>query len=140
MTLDRHVDGYEPRFDIDLEYGRQGELFIGSVVEALKADRIEVKRDGKFARTGNLYVEFECRNRGQWRDSGLKTTDAALWAFVLGDSGLAIIVPTELLKEVCRLRYHAGHVAEETDGSNPTRGVLLPVQYLMGWVRERRAA
>lgn len=136
MTLtDRNGDGYNPDFDIDFKYGRQGELFVTSVRRAMEEGRVEVKRDGKFAETGNLYVEFRCFRRGKWRPSGLATTDAELWVFVLGDSETALVVPTELLKSICRDLYERGRIAEERDGSHPTKGVLVKVSHLMAEIR-----
>lgn len=68
MPVDaRKADGYEPRFDIDASYGRQGELFVSSIIDALTGGSVEVKRDSRFAKTGNVYVEYECRKRGPGR-------------------------------------------------------------------------
>lgn len=137
MTLARLSEGYEPRFDIDYEFGRQGELLIGSVIEALKTESAEVKTDAQSLRTGNLYVEFECLRRDGWHRSGLATTEAEVWCFVLGTTGLALVVQTEALKEICRPLRRAGKVAEERDGSHPTRGVLLPIAHLVTETRKR---
>lgn len=138
MSVDRHVEGYNPDFDIDYEYGKQGELFVTSVARAMKEGRVEVKRDGRFAETGNIYVEYECRGRdGVWRPSGiaLKDNPPDLWVFVLGDSETALVIPTERLKAVCRPLFRQGRTAEERDGSNPTRGVLVKVSHLMAEIR-----
>lgn len=137
-TTDRNADGYEPRFDVDYEYGHQGEMWVTNVVDALKKDRVEVKRDGKFHQTGNLYVEYECWRRGGWRQSGIATTTAELWVFVLGSSETAIVIPTQLLKNVCRdlWRRDPRPVAEEKDGSHPTRGVLVKLSYLMAVIQK----
>lgn len=131
MTTDRHVIGYNPDFDLDYEYGHQGELFVTSVAAAMQEGRVEVKRDGKFAETGNIYVEYSCLRRGAWRPSGLATTTADLWVFVLGDSECALVIPTERLKAICRRLYRDGRVAEERDGSHPTKGVLVKVSHVM---------
>lgn len=140
MTADRNDPGYEPRFDLDYEFGRQGELWVDSVVQALRTERAEVKTDGRVSRTGNLYVEFECRRRDGWQRSGLATTQSDVWVFVLGSSGMALVVKTDVLKELCRPLWKAGKVAAETDGSHPTKGVLLPLNLLVAYVRERRVA
>lgn len=140
MTVDRFAKGYEPRFDIDYEYGRQGELWIDSVADALKTERAEVKTDGRCQQTGNLYVEFECRRRDGWHRSGLATTEADVWVFVIGDTGIAIVIKTEVLKAICRPLLKQGKVAEERDGSHPTKGVLLPLSHLIAHCRARVAA
>lgn len=137
-TADRNADGYEPRFDVDYDYGRQGELWVTSVAEALKHDRVEVKRDAKFLDTGNLYVEFECRGRdGVWRPSGISVTETELWVFVLGDSQMAFVIPTAVLREVSLRLRAQGRIGQETDGSNPTKGVLLKLSHLQAHFRGR---
>lgn len=136
----RFADGFEPRFDIDAAYGRQGELFIGSVISALRDGSAEVKTDAQSLRTGNLYVEMRCWRRGQWRKSGLATTTAETWSFVLGTTGLALVVAVDLLKSIAGDLWRAGRVAEERDGSHPTKGVLVPIARLINDARRRGAA
>jgi len=130
-------EGDEPEFDIDYEYGRQGELFVTSIRKAMQEDRVEVKRDGRFADTGNLYVEFACRKRAGWAPSGIAVSTAEAWSFVLGDSEVALTLSTDLLKDVCRMAYRQGRVAEQTNGSHPTKGVLLKVSHLMAYLRKQ---
>lgn len=130
----RGAEGYEPRFDLDLEYGKQGELFIRDIAEGIKNQTIEVKRDARWANTGNLYIEYQCRKvSGNWEKSGIAATDALMWAFVLGDTETAIFVPTALLREWARELYHKGRRSECIVGSHPTKGVLMP----LGWLLER---
>lgn len=127
----------EPRFDIDLAYGQQGELLVASIVDSLRdgTGAIEVKSDRQWARTGNVYVELECKRRGSYVASGLQTTTATLWAFVVGYPEVVLIVPTAMLhEEVWRPETRR---AEETDGSHPTRGVLVPTQRLLARLRSR---
>lgn len=134
----RMVDGYEPAWDLDLEYGRQGELWVADTAEAIRSGSAEVKRDGRWYQTGNLFVEYECRRIGEWRPSGLATTDADVWVFKLGDLGVGLIVETGLLKEYCRELHHRGSVAEQLAGSHPTKGVLLPLAYFLSWLQRRQ--
>jgi len=58
--------------------------------------RIEVKQDLMYDRTGNIAVEF-C-SRGKL--SGLSTTTADFWIYVLGDEYWCI--DTESLKNLCK--------------------------------------
>jgi hypothetical protein len=125
----------EPRFDIDYEYGLQGELYVSDIRRAIEADRIEVKRDSRWSATGNVYVEFECKGR----KSGIATTEAELWAFVLGDTNIAVFIPTATLKEFARRLHRAGRVAQETDGSHPTKGVLVPLPALFAFAAKETA-
>lgn len=127
MDIDRISDGYEPRFDIDIERGRQGEMFVLGILEALKegGSRVEVKRDDRSQETGNIYVEYQCRRRDGWAASGIAVSEAQIWVFVLCLGDLAVCVSTERLKQLARVAYRRGRVAEETDGSHPTKGVLI---------------
>lgn len=125
----------EPRFDIDLAYGQQGELLVASIVDSLRdgTGAIEVKSDRRWRDTGNVYVELECRRRGRYVASGLQTTTATLWAFVIGYPAVVLIVPTAMLHEEV---WRAGtRRAEETDGSHPTRGALVSTTVLMARLR-----
>jgi hypothetical protein len=133
-TADRHSDGYEPRFDIDAEIGRQGELFVLDIIEGLKNKSIEVKTDVRSQDTGNLYIEYECLRRGEWRPSGIATTESQLMAFVIG--GSLLVVPTQIIKRVARSELHKGHVKAQTRGSHPTKGVIVPLCLLMLEVRK----
>lgn len=135
-TFDRNTPGYEPRFDKDYEYGAQGELLIGDIVEAIRRDRVEIKRDGQFATTGNLYVETECFRRGRWHPSGINTPDGAeVWAFVLGDTRTCVFLPVDLLREVVE---HLGRPREERDGSHPTKGSVIKLSHLMAYLQNRQ--
>lgn len=134
MTFDRAAEGYVPQFDIDAEVGRQGEMFIARVIQAIATASIEVKADVVAGRTGNLYVEFSCCRRGEWRPSGIATTSAELWAYALGSSQLALVIPTNVLREAARERYRQGHIRECSRGSHPTKGVVIPFAFLLNWV------
>ena len=123
--MTRISEGYEPRFDIDNAYGNEGERYVADVIDGMKQGRVEVKRDAMFQKTGNLYVEYECLRNDGWNKSGIATTEADVWVFVLGDSGVCFAIPTEKLKALARERFRKGDIAEERDGSHPTKGVLI---------------
>lgn len=128
----------EPRFDIDLDYGQQGEEYVDAGLRALFTGKCEVKRDAVSVETGNLFVEYECRHAdGVWRKSGLATTEATLWAHVLGDTGVVLLFPVAGLKYACR------KVWKDEDrrktmmrGSHPTRGVLIPLGDVVMYAHE----
>lgn len=136
----RRTEGYQPNWDVDLAYGQQAELFVCDIAEALSCGQVEVKRDAQALKTGNLYVEYECRKAtGHWEKSGIAVSDAQLWAFVLDDTCVTLIFPTELLRAIVRdlwkRRAPGGQHpfrAELTRGSHPTRGVLLPIEEKRG--------
>jgi hypothetical protein len=83
-------------FDLDFGYGRKGEQLVEELLTG--GLTVEVKRDRKWAKTGNLYIETECyfKKIEGWAPSGLGVTEAAYWAFVL--EGSTVIVPTDALR------------------------------------------
>lgn len=128
------VTGYEPRFDFDVRRGKVGEDYVGTILEAIASDSIEVKTDYGANRTGNLYVEFEQETRqGNWVPSGIAASEAEYWAFAFNDG--VIFVRLQRLKEICRDVYlkdpdrNVGH-RPGNEHSNASRGVKLPVSYL----------
>lgn len=132
MTLDRLSDGYEPRFDIDYAFGKQAEFWVADIIRAIGTERVEVKHDARCADTGNVYVETECRRGGRWCKSGISTTTAELWAFVLDAGSCCFFVSTERLKLVCRTLWKDPTKRVECPrGSHPTKGLRVPVSRLL---------
>jgi len=128
------VTGYEPRFDFDLRRGKVGEDYVGTILESIASDSIEVKTDYGANRTGNLYIEFEQETQeGKWVPSGVSTSEAGYWAFAFEDG--VIFIKLERLKEICRNVYHQNPERNvgyrpRNEHSNATRGIKLPVAYL----------
>jgi hypothetical protein len=133
---------YEPKFDHDYQYGRQGELLIGDALAALRdgQGRIEVKR--KRYLDGKIYVELLQDPGGtgkRWKPSGLNVTDAEWWVYVVGETGVLLFFPTDLLRWA--IKTDAGRPCAEKDGDNPTEGRLLTVAWLLQelaqWQKQR---
>ena len=128
------VTGYEPRFDFDVRRGKVGEDYVGTILEEIASDSIEVKTDYGANRTGNLYVEFEQETQaGNWVPSGIATSEAAYWAFAFKDG--VIFIKLERLKQICRAFYQQdpnGNVGyrPRNENSNASRGIKLPVKHL----------
>ena len=130
---------YDPalsHFDLNSKRGSQGELFIADLRKALAENSatIEVKTDAWFVKSKRLYVEHECRGRdGTWRPSGIETTKARLWAFVMGAHPGALIVETEWLRRACRLSLEISpkNWTECIYGQNPTKGVYVYIEHLI---------
>jgi hypothetical protein len=133
------AEGYEPRFDLDAEVGRQGELFVTNIKDALARGSAEVKTDREAARTGNLYVEYECLRRKGWTPSGIQVTQADVWVFVLRVDELALVVSTATLRDISR-RLWRTYRTECVRGSHPTKGVLVPIRLLIADQARRRPA
>jgi len=127
----------EPRFDLDLQYGQQGELQIGDFLEWIASGngRVEVKR--KRYLDHRLYVETHSDKgrTGNYQASGINVTTALLWTFVIGDTGIHIAVPTAALRAA--IEDPSSKPVEERDGSCPTRGVLIDFCVLLYRLKQR---
>jgi hypothetical protein len=90
----------DKRFDINLIEGKIAE---GSLARLLQDDSgmtVEVKRDFKFADTGNIAVEGSCNGK----PSGIMATEAEWWAYVLDGPGydgeVVVLMKTERLRKL----------------------------------------
>lgn len=120
--------GYEPRWDINAESGAQAQTWVVDIIQMLKdgSGSIEVKRDAWVAITRRLYIEKECLRQGEWVASGLQTTEAKLWAFVLGPHPGILFFCTDWLRRAEALAAkHPGNAASCKQGSHPTRGTYV---------------
>ncbi len=112
---------YNSDFRYDLEVGQAGETLLG---EILSGKKVEVKSDLQAQETGNVFVEYESRGNR----SGIATTQAEWYAFVLSGSNIRLI-KTEELKVLCR--KYIGTKRDILGGDNDTsKGVLLPLTEL----------
>ncbi len=122
----------EPRWDICYEVGTQAELWVSDIRKSLQSGTIEVKYDRRACEdrpTGNVYVEYACKKRGgKYKPSGIATTEAQLWVFVLRESELAIVVSTERLKELARKARDENQKASQDRGSYMSLGVYLRIK------------
>ncbi len=137
MTYDRMSNSYEPRFDIDLAVGRQGEMFVARIVEALtQGSSIEVKTDDAAEKWRRVYLEYECLYGSEYRRSGLATTSAELWATVLAGDVL-VVAPVWRYRYAARKAFRKPGLRRALDrGSHPTRGVVIPLESLLTWLME----
>jgi hypothetical protein len=91
-------------------------------------ETVEVKRDKRWKNTGNLFIEVWCWsvNKSEWYPSGLQTSKATHWAFVLEE--MTVIVPTDQLKKTVE-KY--GHPIECSIPPNYSKGYLIKVTDLL---------
>lgn len=138
-AVDRMSRGYEPRFDLDYREGHVGEDFSGRVSDGMANGTVETKTDKRAlddvlrGRDGNVYVEFKAwSNASQaWEPSGIATTEAQTWAFVLAPDVL-VAVNVEVLRAVARRQWTVPSLRKSCmRGSNPTNGVLIPIPILL---------
>jgi hypothetical protein len=133
-AVDRMSDGYEPRFDIDLEVGKQGELFIARIVDSIAAGSHEVKTDEKALVTGNVYLECQCLYRGRWERSGIAKTEAEMWCHVIGEA--VVIAPVYRVRDIARHYWPTKWRREMLRGSHPTKGIVLPIPMFLRDITE----
>lgn len=118
----KNVGKTQKNFDIDIEYGRQGENYL---LDILETKRIEVKTDRIAHITGNVAVEYRYRGR----PSGIATTEADYWAFILYDMTTIIMVPTDKLKSIARQKYKQDQITLGGD-ENASEMILIPINEL----------
>jgi hypothetical protein len=118
-------------FDLDFGYGRKGEQLVDELLTG--GMTVEVKRDRKWFKTNNLYIETECYflKTKEWASSGLGVTEAAYWAFVLQESTL--IVPTDVLRFAVK---EFGREITCQIPPNLSKGYLITVDDLMTATRK----
>lgn len=114
-------------FDLDLRFGQMGEIYVNHLLTA-PIETVEAKRDRKWSRTGNFYIEVECwsDNTRSWYQSGINTSKATHQAFVIFDS--VLIFPTERVRATVRA---CGSKVECSIPPNYSRGFLITPEQLL---------
>ena len=111
-------------FEYDLKFGQMKEKELADILENQK---IEVKTDCKWKKTGNLAIEYKSRGK----PSGIATTKAEYWAFILDANGLTegiLIVPIAKLVVVAKHHYVQGNIINGGENSDM---VLVPIADLV---------
>ena len=111
---------YNNDFKYDLKVGQVKEKELGTIFENAK---IEVKYDLQALTTGNVFVEYESRNK----PSGLSTSQSDYYCFVFGDTWH--LIKTDLLKSRCRKYLNTKRDIKGGD-MNTSKGILLPINQL----------
>jgi len=115
-----------PNWDLDYSNGVEGEQLVNDLLAGGKT--VEVKRDRRWAQTGNIYIELSCfyQSSKKWEPSGLLVSKADYWAFVLNT--MVLLIPGEKLIKACR---DYGRPAECNIEPNPSKGCLITVADLI---------
>jgi hypothetical protein len=121
-------------FDITNPYGLEGEELVRRYGEMMQAGEAfcEVKR--KTHRDWKLYVEREqktAHGEGPVKPSGIMATDAPLFAYVLADTGIVIVFPTNLLRDASRRPIGTAASQLKQHQGNPTKGRLLGLDQIL---------
>lgn len=110
-------------FYYDLDFGERAEDYLNEIFSDGK--KIEVKYDRMAHITGNIFVEYQ--SRGKF--SGIATTQANYWIFVIDKKDYSIIVSTKKLIELCRIAFQLGNIVKGGD-NNTSKGVLIPIKQI----------
>jgi len=113
-------------FDLDFRYGYAGEQLVEELLTNGKT--VEVKRDRRWHKTGNLYIEVECwyNSTQSWQASGIAITEADYWAFVLEES--VLMIPT--INVIQAINQYGREINCEIP-PNKSRGFLITVNDLL---------
>ncbi len=109
---------YNNDWRYDLKLGEKGENLLANIL-LLKGDTIEVKTDFQAQETGNVFVEYKSRDKL----SGISTSIATFWAFIISNEQI-VIIEMEKLKKLCKIK---GLKRVKGGDDNTSEGVLLPV-------------
>lgn len=108
-------------FKYDLEIGQVKEKELGKI---FYSSTIEVKNDLAAHKTGNVFVEYESRNK----PSGISRSQSDYYCFCFSDS--FHIIKTQKLKDLCRKYLNTDRDVLGGD-QNTSRGILLPIIELL---------
>lgn len=113
---------HNSNFEHDLKLGQKGENLLANIL-LKKGDLIEVKTDFQAQETGNVFVEYKSRNKL----SGISTTKAHYWAFIVSNEQI-VIIEIKKLKKLCKIE---GLKRIKGGDENTSEGILLPVDTLI---------
>lgn len=110
------------KFNSDFRHDLEiGQVYEQSLATILNSKKIEVKRDFKATKTGNVFVEYYSRSR----PSGISTTQADYYCYFLGEKRF-VVLPTEELRDMCRPFLFTKRDVCGGD-NNTSKGILLPL-------------
>ena len=124
---------YSSSFTHDLNFGEKAEDWINELFSNGK--HIEVKNDRLIHKTGNLFIEYESRDK----PSGLAITTAEYWIYRLSELDSALIFPTKALKQVCRVYYKENLFLKNGGDNNSSKGFLIPLTRLLNDIANERS-
>ncbi len=126
--MKREEKAYSSHFDEDLKFGEAGQKWLLWLADDAQIE-VKTERD-KWAETGNIFIEFECRGK----PSGIAVTTATYWAHILYKEGMncgVLVLRTEKLKENLKKMYKYNTIKEVYGGDdNAARGFLVKLELL----------
>ena len=116
---------YNNDFRYDLEIGRIAEKKLADILENKK---IEIKYDLLASKTGNIAIEYECRNKL----SGISITESDYYCYIIANTqcqDIYIMIETNKLKELCR-KYYLMNKIKKLGDNNLSKAVIIPLKDL----------
>ena len=120
------------KFDIDLQFGKQWEVFVDELFSGAKTCEVKTERDDggpkQWTTTGNIFVEYECNGV----PSGIASTTADIWHInLVRNNGLEAYIgfPTNKLREL--IARKDPRRVKGGDGYR-ARGFLISIKSLLG--------
>jgi hypothetical protein len=123
---------YSSSFFHDLNFGEKAEEWINELFSNGKL--LEVKNDRMIHKTGNLFIEYESRDK----PSGLATTTADYWIYRMSELDSSLILPTKALKEVCRVYFQQNIFIKKGGDNNTSKGFLIPLKRLLNDIAQNK--
>ena len=115
---------YSNDFNFDLEFGEKAETWVKEIFS--EGGKTEVKYDRMAHRTGNIYVEVYSR----FKKSGISTTKADYWIFIIDKKSYGILINTKRLKELCKKYYDLNGFNQGGD-EDTSYGILIPIKSII---------
>ena len=116
---------YNNDFRYDLEIGRIAEKKLADILENKK---IEIKYDLLASKTGNIAIEYKCRNKL----SGISITESDYYCYIIANTqcqDIYIMIETNKLKELCR-KYYLMNKIKKLGDNNLSKAVIIPLKDL----------
>lgn len=111
-------------FYYDLDFGEQGEDWLNELFRDGK--KVEVKTDRMAHLTQNIYVEVYSRGK----PSGISTTRANYWIFIIEKKDYALIVSVQKLRDICRVMFQINGFIKGGD-NDTSQGILIPIKLII---------
>lgn len=106
-------------FYYDLDFAEKSEDWIKELFTG--GYKVEVKCDRMAHKTFNLYVEVYSRGK----PSGICTTNADYWIFIIYYSNVSLILPTSKIRNLCKELFNGTYVYG--GDNNTSKGILIPL-------------